>query len=93
MQEAKANPELSMLHAKARAANEAILARGVDLVGFWPDPVSGKEIFSVRDPQPQDQAILKELSGQPSRSSPIEAPRSSRLVRDGPDRSPDQPVL
>ena len=77
MQEAKAYPELSMLHAKARAANEAILARGVDLVGFWPDPVSGKEIFSVRDLRPQDQTILKEFVGSAftivtHRGSPIE---------------------
>lgn len=63
MDEAEADPELSMLHAKARAANEALLARGVNLVAFWPDPTSGREIFSVRDPRPQDSDILREFVG------------------------------
>lgn len=65
------------LHSKALDANEAILAQGVDLVGCWPDPASGTEVFSVRNPRPQDPDILREFVGSafeivPYRGSPIE---------------------
>lgn len=71
------SPELVKLHAKARAANQEILAKGVDLMGFWPDPESGKEIFSVRNLRPRDIAIIKDIIGPASevveyRGSPIE---------------------